>query len=85
MAKALKLKVREFVGLIPTFVEVTGKKTGRGAFLPPTPHPQSWIGLIAKKLSKNIGMFLFTIIQCNIGYVFIQLLIWIMDVIIYFY
>ena len=39
VAKALKLKVREFVGLIPTFVEVTGKKTGRGAFLPPTPTP----------------------------------------------
>ena len=35
VAKGLKLKVRKFGSLIPTFVEVTGKKTGRGTFLPP--------------------------------------------------
>ena len=28
--RRLKLIVRRFLGLIPTFVEVTGKKTGRG-------------------------------------------------------
>ena len=32
VAKGLKLKVRKFWGLVPTFVEVVGKKTGRGAF-----------------------------------------------------
>ena len=46
VAKGLKLKVRKFLGLIPTFVEVTGEKLvgGGGAFLPPPLHP-SWIGL----------------------------------------
>ena len=34
MGKGLKLKVRKFLGLIPTFVEVTGEKLV-GAFLPP--------------------------------------------------
>ena len=38
VANGLKLKVRKFWGPNPTFVEVTGK-TGRGAFLPPTPPP----------------------------------------------
>ena len=42
MEKALKLKVRKFLGLIPTFVEVTGEKLvegggGGGLF---TPHPK---------------------------------------------
>ena len=38
--KGLKLKVRKFLGLIPTFVEVTGEKlkTGRGnVFANPPP------------------------------------------------
>ena len=42
VAKGLKLKVRKFLGLIPTFVEVTGEKLvrgggwgGGGAFFPP--------------------------------------------------
>ena len=30
MTKVLKLKIRKLCGLIPTFVEITGKKTGRG-------------------------------------------------------
>ena len=33
VAKRLKLKLRRFWGLIPTFVEVTRGKTGRGDFL----------------------------------------------------
>ena len=38
VAKGLKLKVRKFWGLIPTFVEVTGEKlAGCGAFCP---HPE---------------------------------------------
>ena len=42
LSKGLKLKVRHFWGLIPTFVEVIGEKlVGDGAFLPPPPpHPQ---------------------------------------------
>ena len=36
LAKALKLKVRNFWDLIPTFVEVTGEKLV-GVFLPPAP------------------------------------------------
>ena len=34
--RRLKLKVKKFLGLIPTFVEVTEKNLVRGAFL--TPH-----------------------------------------------
>ena len=38
VAKRLKLKVRKFLGLILTFVEVTGRKPeggrGKGSFLP---------------------------------------------------
>ena len=38
MGKALKLKVRKFCGLIPTFVEVTGKNlVGAGGLFAPTP------------------------------------------------
>ena len=37
VAKRLKLKVRKFLELFPTFVEVTGEKLVRGAFLPPLP------------------------------------------------
>ena len=48
LSKGLKLKVRKFWGLVVVwgFVEVTGEKLVRGAFLP----PPSWIGLI-----MNIG------------------------------
>ena len=34
-----------FLGLNPTFVEVTKEKLVTGAFLPPPLPPQSWIGL----------------------------------------
>ena len=35
VAKGLKLKVRKFLRLIPTFPEVTEEKLVGGAFLPP--------------------------------------------------
>ena len=35
VAKELKLKVRKFWGLIPTFGEVTGEKLVEGLFAPP--------------------------------------------------
>ena len=41
LSKGLKLKVRKFWGLIPTFVEVTGEKTGRGGRLFSSPHASS--------------------------------------------
>ena len=42
VAKRMKLKVKKFYGLVPTFVEVTEEKlVGGGAFL----LPPSWIGL----------------------------------------
>ena len=37
VAKGLTLKLRKFLGLIPTFVR---GKTGRGSFLPFPPHPE---------------------------------------------
>ena len=47
VAKGLKLKVRKFWWLIPTFVEITGEKlVGVGAFL----HPLSCIRLTFKML-----------------------------------
>ena len=39
VTKRLKLKVRKFLELVPTFVEVTEEKLVRGAFLPPPPSP----------------------------------------------
>ena len=39
LLKGLKLKVRKFWGLIPTFVEVTGEKLVGGFFVP-APHPE---------------------------------------------
>ena len=44
LSKRLKLKVRKFLGLISTFVEVTGEKLVGGSFCPSPPFP-SWIGL----------------------------------------
>ena len=40
VAKGLNLEVRTFWELIPTFVEVTGTKLVRGAFLAPFLHPE---------------------------------------------
>ena len=37
VGKGLKLKSRKFLGLVPTFVEVTGEKLA-GGFL--VPHPE---------------------------------------------
>ena len=39
VTKVLKLKLGKFKGLIPTFVEVRGGKTGRGVWV-----PCSWFG-----------------------------------------
>ena len=39
LSKGLRLKVRKILGLISTFVEVTGEKLIGGDFLPPT-HPE---------------------------------------------
>ena len=41
LSKGLKLKGRKFLGLISTFVEVTGEKLLGG----PSPPHQSWMGL----------------------------------------
>ena len=48
VAKELKLKVRRFWGLIPTFVEITGEKLVRGG--PLWPRKPSRIGLKALRL-----------------------------------
>ena len=50
VTKGLKLKVRKFSGLIPTFVEVTGEKLVGGSFCPPPPY---WIGL---KMNSATGI-----------------------------
>ena len=54
VAKSLQLKVRKFWWPNPTFVAVTGGKTGRGPFCPP-PRP-SWIGLrYRRSCAKKLG------------------------------
>ena len=40
VAKGFKLKVRKFLGPIPTFAEITVEKLVRGAFLHPFPHSE---------------------------------------------
>ena len=50
VGKGLELKVRNFGGLVPTSVEVTGEKLVGGFFCPP-PSPPSWIGL--KSISNH--------------------------------
>ena len=40
LSEEFKLKVRKFLGLIITYVEVTGEKLVRVAFLPPPSHPE---------------------------------------------
>ena len=54
LSKGLKLKVRKFLGLIPTFVEVTGEKLVGGPFCPP---PLFWIGLSKLKFPKDLVTF----------------------------
>ena len=50
VAKGLKLKVRKFWRLIPTFVKVTGEKLVEGSSCPLS---QSWIGLIPWKIKET--------------------------------
>ena len=45
VAKRLKLKVRKFCELTPTFAEVAGGKLGGDLSQPALPPPLSWIGL----------------------------------------
>ena len=42
MAKNLKLKARKFLGVIPTFAEVTEEKLVEGFFWRMTPTETSW-------------------------------------------
>ena len=51
LSKGLKLKVRKFLGLILTFVEVTGEKLVESLFVPP-PHP-----LIMNRVNLNAIFF----------------------------
>ena len=53
MAKGLKLKVRKFLGLIPTFVEVTWGKLVKGALLPPPPSLPI-LNRVKKRYSKTM-------------------------------
>ena len=47
VAKGLKLKVTKFLGLIPTFVKVTGENLVGGSFCPSPPH-------ILNRVLKNL-------------------------------
>ena len=48
VTKGLKLKVRKFSGLIPTFVEVTGEKLVGGGLLPPILNRVKVFNLMSK-------------------------------------
>ena len=57
VVKGLKLKVRKFLGLIPTFIEVTGEKLVGGLFAPP-PHPiKNRVNLKLKVQLRNTYTF----------------------------
>ena len=51
VAKTLKVKVRKFWGLFPTFLEVTGEKLVEGAFCTP-PSPPILIRVKSSMLAK---------------------------------
>ena len=55
VAKRLKLKVRMFLLLIPTFVEVTGEKLVGEAFLSPPPYPPGRRGFFVPSGPLNNG------------------------------
>ena len=52
VAKKLKLTVRKFWGLAPTFLEVTGEKLVGGSFCPPP---------IPNRVKSRINRHLFTV------------------------
>ena len=56
LSKRLKLKVRKFLGLIRTFVEVTGGKLVGVPFYPP---PPSWRGLNQKFSPRKYAWYRF--------------------------
>ena len=53
MEKGLKLKVRKFLGLIRTFVEVIGRKLLGGYFVPSPPHILNWVKVCLDLYSKT--------------------------------
>ena len=53
VAKGLKLKVKKFWGLIPTFVEVTGEKLVGMAFLPSPIPILNGVNLKLEQLQKT--------------------------------
>ena len=55
VAKALKLKVRKFWGLILTFVEVTGKKWQGGLFAPTIPNRVKPLTAPSNNLAALLG------------------------------
>ena len=62
--KRLKLKVRKFWELTPTFVEVTGEKMVRGHFAPlPPPWPLSWINKV-----QYLHFLVFFILLCALSW-----------------
>ena len=50
VAKGLKLKVRKFCWLIPTFAEIAWEKLLEGLFGP----PPSWVGINTGKIESGI-------------------------------
>ena len=59
VSKEFKLKVRKFWGLIPTFVKVTWKKTGRGL-----PHILNMVK-VKRAQEARVNQLLFQNVQNN--------------------
>ena len=58
VGKGLKLKVRKFWGLIPTFVEVAGEKLRGGPFCPPSSPPTIilfWVKMNSSKFTYTFS------------------------------
>ena len=61
VVKGLKLKVKKFLGLILTFVEVTGENLVGGTFAPP---PPSWIGLSLFNSTQYVDFYHLLLSRC---------------------
>ena len=64
VAKGLKLKVRKFLGLIPTFVEVTGEKMV-GAFVAPFQNRVAEEALVRRKFHEFLKIFFKGLLDLN--------------------
>ena len=72
VAKGLQLKVRKFLGLIPTFVEVTGEKLVGGPFYPLILNRVKVLiwSLSVSSMTHDLHWVYITLVDCKSKFVF---------------